>query len=128
MTWGVRKNPVRAGRLLAFGLCGLVAIYLLSGLNPQIEIFTLLIQTTFAGLAALTPATLARLYTPRVGKTAAIISILVGEALVVLLRLKVIPTFGFVDGIIVLLAAFITLGMAVWIGKIITPLRRQAAQ
>ncbi len=124
----VRKDPVRAGRLLAFGLCGLVALYLISGLNPQIEIFTLLTQTTFAGLAALTPATLAALYAPQVGKVAAITSILAGEALVVLLRLKVIPTFGFVDGIVVLLAAFIALGIAAWVGKIAALPHTQAAQ
>lgn len=125
---GVRKDPVRTGRMLSFGLCGLVALYLISGLNPQIEIFTLLTQTTFAGLAALTPATLAALYAPRIGKAPAIASILVGETMVVLLRLKILPNFGFVDGIIVLLAAFLTLGITAWIGKIAAQPRTETAR
>ncbi|MFZ6019322.1 MAG: sodium:solute symporter family protein [Chloroflexota bacterium] len=107
--FGIDRNSTRAGRWLALGLCVLIALFLLSGLNPQIPIFTLLTQTTFAGLIALTPATLAALYFPQVHKIAPILSIIIGEVIVILLRTKIIPTLGFVDGIVVLVAASLTL-------------------
>ncbi len=106
---GIARNSIQAGRWLALGLCVLIALFLSSGLNPQIPIFTLLTQTTFAGLIALTPATLAALYFPQIHKIAPILSILAGEVVVILLRTKAIPTYGFVDGIIVLGAASLTL-------------------
>lgn len=106
---GIVHNTTRAGRWLALGLCIVIAFFLMSDLNPQIPIFTLLTQTTFAGLIALTPATLAALYFPQVHKMAAIFSILVGEVMVILLRTKTIPAHGFVDGIVVLATASLTL-------------------
>lgn len=106
---GIARNSIQAGRWLALGLCVLIALFLSSGLNPQIPIFTLLTQTTFAGLIALTPATLAALYFPQIHRIAPILSILAGEVVVILLRTKAIPTYGFVDGIIVLGAASLTL-------------------
>ncbi|GIV65075.1 MAG: hypothetical protein KatS3mg046_335 [Bellilinea sp.] len=106
---GIVRNSTRAGRWLALGLCVLITLFLLSGLNPQIPIFTLLTQTTFAGLIALTPATLAALYFPQIHKIAPILSIIAGEAMVILLRTNTIPTYGFVDGIIVLGVASLTL-------------------
>lgn len=109
---GFQKNAVRTGRLLALGLCLVVAALLVLGFNPQISIFTLLIQTTFAGLAALTPATLAALYAPKLHKAAPVASILTGEAAVILIRLGILPTYGVVDGVVALLAAALTLGIA----------------
>lgn len=106
---GIARNSLRAGRWLALGLCVIIALFLLSGLNPQIPIFTLLTQTTFAGLIALTPATLAALYFPEIHKAAPILSILAGETMVILLRTNSLPTFGFVDGILVLGSASLTL-------------------
>jgi len=106
---GIARNSLRAGRWLALGLCVIIALFLLSGLNPQIPIFTLLTQTTFAGLIALTPATLAALYFPQIHKAAPILSILAGETMVILLRTNSLPTFGFVDGILVLGSASLTL-------------------
>lgn len=124
---GLRNDPVRTGRLLSFGLCALVALFLLSGLNPRIEIFTLLTQTTFAGLAALAPATLAALYAPRINKIAPILSILAGESAVVLLRARILSNFGFVDGIIALLVAAVTLCLAVLMEKYALVLKSKTA-
>jgi hypothetical protein len=49
------------------------------------------------------------LYFPQVHKIAPILSIIIGEVMVILLRTKIIPTLGFVDGIVVLVAASLTL-------------------
>ena len=115
---GERKSTVRQGRLLAAGLCLLVALLLVVGFNPQTGIFTLLTQTTFAGLAALTPAALAALYAPRIPAAAPIASILAGEAAVALLRLKLLPTFGLADGVVALLAAGLVLGLGALAGRV----------
>jgi SSS family solute:Na+ symporter len=50
---------------------------------------------TFTGLAVLFPAVLGGLYWPRATAKGAILSILVGEALVVAYVFKLLPTFGF---------------------------------
>ncbi len=114
---GRKKISVRSGRLLAAGLCALVAVYLLVGFNPQIAIFTFLTQTTFAGLAALTPAALAALYRPQLPKGAAILSILAGETAVVLMRSGILPTYGLADGVIALAAAGLGMGVVVLVQR-----------
>jgi len=95
----------------------LIAVYLLVGFNPQIAIFTFLTQTTFAGLAALTPAALAALYRPQLPKGAVILSILTGEAVVVLMRAGILPTYGLADGVIALAAAGLGMGVVVLVKR-----------
>jgi len=116
---GLGWNPVRAGRWIAAVLCAVVAFYLLTGFDPQVGIFTLLTQTTFAGLAVLMPSALAALYMPRLPKAAPIVSILVGEAVVVLMRVGLLPTYGLADGVIALAAAALALGLVAGWSKLI---------
>jgi SSS family solute:Na+ symporter len=106
---GIRKKEVGVGRILTFGLCVLVVVLILIGFDAKAGIFTVLIKTTFAGLVVLTPATLAALYFKRIPKIAPVASIIAGEAAVVLMRLRVLPTFGLVDGIVALIVAGLVL-------------------
>ncbi|WP_299029143.1 sodium:solute symporter family protein [uncultured Thermanaerothrix sp.] len=115
---------VQAGRWFSAAICGLVAAALLLGFNPQLPIFTFLTQTTFAGLAALTPATLAALYRPTLPPAAPIVSILVGEGAVLAMRLGKLPTFGLADGVVALSIAALTLLVVAGMSRL---LQRQPA-
>lgn len=106
---GFKNNQVFAGRWLTGGLCGVVAIFLLLGFNLQLPIFTFLTQTTFAGLAVLTPTAIAALYYPKIPKIAPIGSIIIGESIVLLMRIGWISPSGIADGMISFLAAAISL-------------------
>lgn len=112
---GIRKKQVLWGRILAGGLCVVVVILILAGMDERINIFTLLTNTSFAGLVVLTPATVAALYFKRISKWAVISSIIAGEATVVLLRLGILPNFGLVDGIVALIVAIAVLVVTAFI-------------
>lgn len=117
---------IQAGRWLSAVICGLVAVVLLFGLNPQLPIFIFLTQTTFAGLAALTPAALAALYRPTLPPAAPIASILVGEGVVLAIRSGKLPTWGMADGILALVGATLALFITTWIWQILNrPARSQ---
>lgn len=117
---GIRKKEVGVGRILTFGLCVLVVVLILIGFDAKAGIFTMLIKTTFAGLVVLTPATIAALYFKRIPKIAPVASIIAGEAAVVLMRLRALPTFGLVDGI----AALVVAGFVLFIFTIFFSRRR----
>lgn len=120
---------VQAGRWLSAVICGLVAGVLLLGLNPQLPIFTFLTQTTFAGLAALTPTALAALYRPTLPPAAPLASILVGEGIVLAIRLGKLPTWGVADGVLALVGAALALFMTAGIWQILNrPARGQAPE
>lgn len=120
---------VQAGRWLSAVICGLVAGVLLLGLNPQLPIFTFLTQTTFAGLAALTPTALAALYRPTLPPAAPLASILVGEGIVLAIRLGKLPTWGVADGVLALVGATLALFMTAGIWQILNrPARGQAPE
>ncbi|MBN2380789.1 sodium:solute symporter family protein [candidate division WOR-3 bacterium] len=106
---GIDRKQMFWGRVLTLGLCLLVVILVLLGVDAKGGIFTFLTQTTFAGLVVLTPATVAALYFKKIPKWAAIASIIAGEASVVGIWLGWLPTFGLVDGIVALIVAVIVL-------------------
>lgn len=74
-----------------------VAGYLLA-LRPPATILAIATET-FAGLAVLFPAVIATLYWPRATASGSILSIALGEALVVLYHFKLVPTFGLLPAI-----------------------------
>jgi SSS family solute:Na+ symporter len=71
--------------------------------------FRILATQTFTGLAVLFPTVVAALYWKRMTATAAIGSILVGEGLVVAYYYKLLPTFGTLSVIPIVLASSIVL-------------------
>lgn len=106
---GIKKKPVLVGRLLTFALCVVVSVLVIAGFGSG-GIFITLVKTTFAGLIVLTPATIAALYLKRyVPRYAPIASIIAGEAAVIMIWLKILPTFGLVDGIAAFIVAALVL-------------------
>ncbi|MBN2363808.1 sodium:solute symporter family protein [candidate division WOR-3 bacterium] len=94
------RNEILAGKILTFFICTSVSAMVLMGLSSDTAIFNFLIGTTFSALAAAFPAVICALYFNRAGKHAVICSLLAGEATVVLIFLKIIPTKGFADGVV----------------------------
>jgi SSS family solute:Na+ symporter len=74
-----------------------VAGYLLA-LKPPATILAIATET-FSGLAVLFPAVVATLYWPRATAAGSVLSIALGEALVVLYHFKLLPTFGLLPAI-----------------------------
>jgi SSS family solute:Na+ symporter len=99
-----------------------VAIVLLAGaglalaLRPWATIRIIATQT-FTGLAVLFPVTFAAVYWRRANPWAAFASIVAGEALVVLYQLKLLPTFGLLPVVPVVLVATLVLV----IGSLVRP-------
>ncbi len=118
------KKKVAAGRFMALGLCLLVVVLILFGVNAKAGIFTFLIKTTFAGLAALTPAVIAALYFKRISKWSVIASILAAEAAVILIRLGVIPVFGLADGLVVFVIACLVLSIGAVMGVLASKIKK----
>lgn len=106
---GVRKNKVLVGRLLTAAVCVCVIVLVFAGFGSA-GIFTTLVKTTFSGLVVLWPSTVAALYFKnKVNPVSAILSILAGEGAVILIWLKILPTFGLVDGVVALVVAAVVL-------------------
>lgn len=118
---GIKTRQVFWGRILTFGLCTVVVVLIIIGVDAKGGIFTFLSKTVFAGLVALTPATIAALYFKRIAKIAPVVSIIAGETSVVLIWFKLLPTFGLASGIVSLsvsiLALVLTAIIAVLISK-----------
>ncbi len=89
---------------------------LLLALRPWATIRIIATQT-FTGLAVLFPTTLAMVYWRRTNAWAAVASIIVGEALVVLYHFRMLPTLGLLPVIPVVLVAALVLV----IGSLATP-------
>lgn len=118
---GIKKKPVLVGRLLTLALCLVVSLLVIAGFGSG-GIFLTLVKTTFAGLIVLTPATVAALYfKSRVPRFAAAASIIAGETAVLLMWLKVLPTFGLVDGIVAFLVAVVVLVLCCLPRLVFTP-------
>ena len=83
---------------------------------------------TFTGLAVLFPVTVAAIYWPRANPWAGFASILAGEVLVALYHFKLVPTFGLlpVVPVIVATAAVLVVGSLLWPGRARPPLARVA--
>ncbi len=86
--------------VIFLGLAGLALAY-----NPPATILRIATQT-FTGLAVLFPTVLFGLYLKRVRALPAILSILSGEALMVLYYFKVLPTGGFLPVVPVMVVSF----------------------
>jgi SSS family solute:Na+ symporter len=88
--------------------------------GPILEIAT----ETFTGLAVLFPVTLAAIYWRKTNPWAGFASILVGEALVVLYHFKLLPAFGFlpVIPVIVVTTLVLAVGSLLWPATRFSPL------
>jgi len=84
-----------------------VAGYLLA-LRPPATILAIATET-FAGLAVLFPAVVATLYWPRATAAGSILSIALGEAVVVLYHFKLVPAFGLLPAIPAVVVAAVAL-------------------
>jgi SSS family solute:Na+ symporter len=89
--------------VLALAVIGLALAY-----KPPATILQIATQT-FTGLAVLFPTTIAALYWRRATAKAAMSSIVVGEAMVVLYYFKLLPTFGFLPVIPVMIVSTLVL-------------------
>jgi Na+/proline symporter len=87
--------------------------------GPILEIAT----ETFTGLAVLFPVTLAAVYWRRTNAWAGFASILVGETMVVLYHFKLLPTFGFLPVIPVIVVVTLVLVA----GSLLRPANRQSS-
>jgi Na+/proline symporter len=83
--------------------------FVISGYNPNEGIMGTLVKTTFSGLVVLCPTTIAALYWRRANKYGCIASIIIGELSIVFFYYNIIPSFGFLPGILALLISTIVL-------------------
>lgn len=102
-------GEVFKSRLITVALTAVAIAYVIFGFKAAEGIFGALVATTFSGLVVLFPTFYAALYRPGTSKWAAVASILAGEAAVLLFRYKVLPTFGFLDGMAALAISAVTL-------------------
>jgi solute:Na+ symporter, SSS family len=87
-------------------LMSLFAIaFVLFGFNAKDGIFATLVNTTFSGLVVLFPTFFAALYRPKTKSVACMASIVVGEVSIYLFRMNILPTYGFLDGILAFVVA-----------------------
>lgn len=75
----------------------------LIALNPPATLLDFIRSTTFNGISVLSVPILGGLYWSRANKMGAIVSIVVGETLVILFNLGILPTFGFLSVIPIVL-------------------------
>ncbi|UCG42902.1 MAG: sodium:solute symporter family protein [candidate division WOR-3 bacterium] len=108
-------------RRLVVAVLALVGLVL--ALRPVATILQIATEA-FTGLAVLFPVTVAGIYWKRTNPWAGLASILVGEGLVVLYHYKLLPTFGLLPVIPVVLAAGLVLvfGSLVWPARGLEPL------
>lgn len=97
--------------LAGLGLAGLAL-----ALRPPGTILGLLTKTTFSGLAVLFPITLAAAYWPRANPWAGFVSILAGEAVVMLSYFRLLPDFGLLPAIpaVILATLVLVAGSLLW--------------
>jgi SSS family solute:Na+ symporter len=100
-----KREHTLVGRflVLALAVIGLALAYRTPSTILQIA------TQTFTGLAVLFPTTIAALYWRRATAKAAISSIIVGEAMVILYYFKLLPTFGFLPVIPVMVVSTLVL-------------------
>ncbi|MFC2162059.1 sodium:solute symporter family protein [Candidatus Altiarchaeota archaeon] len=111
------SNEVVKSKVISASISVIALGYILLGFDPKAGIFGTLVSTTFSGLVVLFPVTLAALYWPKTSSKAALASIVLGEASIFAFRAGYLPTFGFIDGIMALVVAALTLFIANLIWK-----------
>jgi SSS family solute:Na+ symporter len=109
------RRPPFANRWTRVVIVLLAAAGLALALRPWAPILEIATET-FTGLAVLFPVTLAAVYWRKTNAWAGFASILVGEALVVLYHFKLLPAFGFLPVIPVVLVTTLVLvaGSLLW--------------
>jgi len=116
-----RKSPF-ANRYSKIAVLLLAAAGLALALKPWAPILDIATET-FTGLAVLFPVTLAAVYWRKTNAWAGFASILAGEAMVVLYHFKLLPAFGFLPVIPVIL---VTSAVLV-VGSLLRPANRQSS-
>ncbi|MFH1055343.1 MAG: sodium:solute symporter family protein [Candidatus Altiarchaeota archaeon] len=94
------KGEVLKSRLITVGLTLFAVVFVVFGFNAKEGIFATLVNTTFSGLVVLFPTFYAALYRPNTSKWACMTSIIMGEASIFLFRTNILPTFGFLEGVL----------------------------
>lgn len=102
------KSQVKSSRIIALALFTVTACYLLFGFDPNTGIFNTLVKTTFSGLIVLTPSILALLYY-RPAPASLTLSIVLGQAAIILMKIGVLPDFGMVEGVTALAVSALVL-------------------
>ena len=102
------RRPPFANRYSKMVVLLLAAVGLAIALKPWAPILDIATET-FTGLAVLFPVTLAAVYWRRTNAWAGFASIMVGETLVVLYHFKLLPAFGFLPVIPVILVTTLVL-------------------
>ncbi len=92
------RSRTRALGTTRIALALLAVAGFLLALRPPATILAIATET-FAGLAVLFPAVVAALYWPRATAAGSIVSIALGEIIVVLYHFKLLPTFGLLPAI-----------------------------
>jgi SSS family solute:Na+ symporter len=116
-----RRSPF-ANRYSKIVVLLLAAAGLALAFKPWAPILDIATET-FTGLAVLFPVTLAAVYWRKTNPWAGFASILAGETLVVLYHFKLLPAFGFLPVIpVILVAALVLVG-----GSLLWPANRQSA-
>ncbi|MBN1150257.1 sodium:solute symporter family protein [candidate division WOR-3 bacterium] len=93
------KNEIALGKIFTILICVAVCGMSWAGMSSKTAIFNFLVGTTFSALAAAFPAVFCALYFKSVGRITALISLITGEAAVVGIFFKFIPTMGMADGV-----------------------------
>lgn len=103
------KFELSVGKAFVVLLSLFAIFFVVFGYDPKIGIMDMLVKTTFSGLVVLCPTTIAALYWDKATKYGCSASIIIGELSVGLFQAGLLPTFGFLDGILALAIATITL-------------------
>lgn len=94
-----QSSNVKRGKFFIFLLVTGSILFILLGYDPSEGIMGTLVKSTFSGLAVLFPTVFAVLYWKKTTAYACVLSILFGEACVVLFEFQFVPTFGFLPAI-----------------------------
>jgi SSS family solute:Na+ symporter len=103
------RGGVVKSKLTTVLLAAATIAFICFGFDYKTGIFGTLVSTTFAGLVVLFPTTVAALYFPNTRASSALASIIVGEASIALFYAGILPTFGFLDGILALAISAVVL-------------------
>ena len=106
---GRRLDDVKTSIAVTWAIIIGVILYTIYFFRSESEIMDFLVKNSFSGLAVLAPVFIAGLYWKRAGRMSSMLSIILGEVYVVLSWMDMVPDTGFLDGIVAISIAAISL-------------------
>ena len=106
---GRRFGEVRTSMAVTWMIVIGAIFYAIHFFRTDSEIMDFLVKNSFSGLAVLAPVFIAGLYWKRTGRISSIVSIILGEVYVVLSWIGMAPDTGFLDGVVAISIAAVSL-------------------